>query len=92
MSETQPKVATSQIKVRSHVGSDGVLHLDIPTSISDQAVEVTVTVTPIVEPSEKTPEELGWSPGFFERTAGQWQGEFVREQPDPQERDWRAFD
>lgn len=23
----------------------------------------------------KTPEELGWSPGFFERTAGKWEGE-----------------
>ncbi|MEQ9357806.1 MAG: hypothetical protein RIG63_03525 [Coleofasciculus chthonoplastes F3-SA18-01] len=23
----------------------------------------------------KTPEKLGWSPGFFERTAGKWQGE-----------------
>jgi plasmid stability protein len=24
---------------------------------------------------KKTPEELGWSPGFFERTAGAWEGE-----------------
>ncbi|MEK8016922.1 MAG: hypothetical protein VSS75_008645 [Candidatus Parabeggiatoa sp.] len=23
----------------------------------------------------KTPEELGWPPGFFERTAGAWEGE-----------------
>lgn len=93
MSETiQSEVATSEIKVRSHVGADGILHLVIPTSMSNQAVEVTITVTPVVEPPERTPEELGWSPGFFERTAGQWQGDFVREQPEPQERDWNAFD
>jgi plasmid stability protein len=24
---------------------------------------------------KKTPEELGWNPGFFERTAGAWEGE-----------------
>ncbi len=28
-----------------------------------------------VQPSPKSLEELGWSPGFFERTAGAWQGE-----------------
>ena len=35
-------------------------------SILEAAVQNAVT---------KTPEELGWSPGFFERTAGKWQGE-----------------
>ncbi len=30
--------------------------------------------------AKKSPEELGWPPGFFERTAGAWQGEpLVRE-------------
>lgn len=28
-----------------------------------------------VQPVKKTPEDLGWSPGFFEKTAGAWQGE-----------------
>lgn len=35
-------------------------------SILEAAVQNAVT---------KTPEELGWSPGFFERTAGKWEGE-----------------
>lgn len=40
--------------------------------------------TPIV-----TSENLGWSPGFFEKTSGSWVGEpLVREpQPETQERD-----
>jgi hypothetical protein len=81
-----------KIFVRSHVGADGVLHLDIPTTMKDEDVEVTVTLKPIAESSQKTPEELGWTPGFFEETAGQWQGDLVREpQGEPQERDWDAF-
>ncbi|MBW4540142.1 MAG: hypothetical protein KME43_13495 [Myxacorys chilensis ATA2-1-KO14] len=86
----QSEAATSEIKVRSRVGSDGVLHLDIPTSMKDQSVEVTVMVTPVVEPSQKTPEEFGWSPGFFEKTFGKWEGEPLErgEQGDYEQRDW----
>jgi hypothetical protein len=29
----------------------------------------------ILNPPPKSPEDLGWTPGFFERTAGSWQGE-----------------
>jgi hypothetical protein len=28
-----------------------------------------------VESEPKTPEKLDWPPGFFEETAGAWQGE-----------------
>ena len=86
------EIAASEIKVRSHVGSVCVFHLDLPTSIKIEEGDVTVTIKTVVKHPQKTPEELGWSPGFFERTAGQWQGDFDREQPEPQERDWSAFD
>ena len=38
----------------------------------------------------KTPEELGWSPGFFERTAGCFEGEPLVRYPQgkPEERNW----
>lgn len=38
----------------------------------------------------KTPEELGWSPGFFERTAGCFEGEPLVRYPqgEPEERNW----
>ncbi|MCC5604827.1 hypothetical protein [Nostoc favosum] len=62
------------IKLRSHVGSDGILHLEIPLGITDKEIEVTVTYQQL-EPSAppKTPEELGWPAGFFEQTYGSCQ-------------------
>ncbi|MEH2232875.1 MAG: hypothetical protein V7K71_25140 [Nostoc sp.] len=38
------------IKLRSHVGSDGILHLEIPVGITDKEIEVTVTYQQL-EPS-----------------------------------------
>jgi hypothetical protein len=59
------------IKTRSLVGKDGILRLDIPIGVPDTEFEVMVIYQPI-ESSRgvKTPEELGWTPGFFEQTAG----------------------
>ena len=54
------------IKVRSHVGSDGILHLNIPIGVHDSDLEVTVTVQPV----DSTPQGKGWPPGFFEETFG----------------------
>lgn len=55
----------TSIKLKSHVGSDGVLTLQVPVGIKDADLEVMV----IVQPTPK-PEELGWPPGFFEKTFG----------------------
>ncbi|MEG4043764.1 hypothetical protein [Microcoleus sp. Pol17_C1] len=64
------------IKVRSRVGSDGMLHLQIPGGIKDTDLEVIVIFQPIAIATEgKTPEDLGWPPGFFERTFGCFQDE-----------------
>ena len=64
------------IKVRSRVGSDGMLHLQIPGGIKDTDLEVIVIFQPITPATEgKTPEDLGWPPGFFERTFGCFQDE-----------------
>jgi hypothetical protein len=35
------------ITLHSHVGADGILHLDIPVSVFHQKVEVMLTVKPI---------------------------------------------
>jgi hypothetical protein len=59
------------IKVRSRVGSDGMLHLQIPGGIKNTDLEVIVIFQPVAPATEpKTPEDLGWPPGFFERTFG----------------------
>ncbi len=67
--------AMQSITLRSHVGSDGILRLQVPVGITDTEVEVVVTIEPVRTPKPKTPEELGWSPGFFEKTFGSWEGE-----------------
>jgi len=59
------------IKLTRRVGADGILHLDIPLGITDREVEIMVIYQPIeISKQQKTPEELGWTPGFFEQTAG----------------------
>ncbi|MBW4429559.1 MAG: hypothetical protein KME50_35660 [Nostoc desertorum CM1-VF14] len=57
------------IKIRSHVGKDGILHLDIPVEMPDTEIEITVTIQKV------TPQERGWMPGFFEEVIGGWVGE-----------------
>ena len=42
------------IKLRSQVGEDGILHLDIPSEFKGLEVNITVTVEPI----EKQPKSL----------------------------------
>ena len=62
------------IKLKSHVGDDGILHLDVPKDIKNSELEVVVTFRNIISTSENR-EKLEWSPGFFEKTAGAWEGE-----------------
>jgi hypothetical protein len=40
------------IKLRSHIGSDGILHLDIPSDFKETEVNVTVIVEAVKEVSE----------------------------------------
>lgn len=59
------------IKVRSYVGSDGILQLQLPIDLKDTDLEVTVTIRPIAPKLDRNlGVELGWSEGFFAETAG----------------------
>lgn len=63
------------VTLRSHVGSDGILNLQVPSGVKDADVEVTVTVKALSLASQANqPEQRGWQPGFFE-LAGSWEGE-----------------
>lgn len=66
----------NSVKLRSHIGADGVLNLKVPVGVTNAEVEV-VVVFQLVErvQTPKTPEERGWPAGFFEQTAGGWAGE-----------------
>lgn len=63
----------NSLVIKSKVGSDGVLHLEVPLGPSEAGREVQVTVEPVRSPM--TQEE--WA-AFILATAGTWQGDFER--------------
>lgn len=77
------------VRVSARSDPDGVLRLTIPVGSPGGEFEVAVVVTPrpaVNGPARpKTPEELGWPPGFLERTFGSIDDDsFVRPpQPPP---------
>ena len=64
----------TRIVIKSKVGLDGVLHLDVPMTPADADREVQVTVEPVEGPP-MTQEE--WRAAVME-SAGKWQGDLVR--------------
>jgi hypothetical protein len=56
------------ISLRSHVGSDGVLHLAVPVGLQNTDLEVVLVINPSTAP-------VNWQPGFFEEVVGSWEGE-----------------
>lgn len=70
------------ITVRSHVGEDGILRLQIPVGVKDTDLEVTITVkSQTMDELEATAQSNGWPPGFFRRTAGAWIGQPLERPP-----------
>lgn len=68
------------ILIRSRVGEDGVLQLDVPPELAGTEVEVTITPKPINAPGVGAAGDAGWSPEFFEDIVGKWVGDpLVRE-------------
>ena len=64
--------------LRSRIGADGVLHLEVPLGEPEAGLEVRVTIEPLTPAHPMTREE--WA-AFLARTAGAWQGEFERPAP-----------
>jgi hypothetical protein len=56
---------------------DGIITLRIPVEQAQARYRLVIQIEPETPLPPKTPEELGWPPGFIEQTAGAWQGEFV---------------
>lgn len=76
-----------QIKLRSHVGNDGILHLALPSEFQGFDVDITLTVTiPKVKENEDLEEDLSqleWHE-FIEKTAGSINDESFFRHPQPQ--------
>lgn len=55
------------MKVRAHIGEDGILKLQVPTGLSAREVEVVL----VLHTTERPPVDAnGWPLGFFDRTYG----------------------
>jgi len=63
--------------VKSKVGADGVLHLDVPLGTADANRDVQITIEPVAGRAFIAMTEQEWHE-FIDRTAGTWQGEFER--------------
>lgn len=51
------------IKLRVHIGSDGILKLEMSTNFKDVDTDVVVVLQPM---SQKLTNELGWHVDYFE--------------------------
>jgi hypothetical protein len=59
------------ITLNSHVGQDGILHLDIPVDVSNTDFNITVILKPINDSEQQNqPKGKGWPANFFEETSG----------------------
>lgn len=92
------------LTLKSHVGADGILRLDIPIGLHNQMLDIVLVVQPATEvlaeesvsdfsiSSENNPttESTKVLDSFLARTAGAWEGTpLMREQPgDYEERCW----
>jgi hypothetical protein len=83
------------LHVRAHVDAHGTLTLTMPPEMAGQDVELVVVFERVTSTrtAASPTEATGWPPGFFEQTAGAWQGEPLTREPQDtyQERDslWR---
>lgn len=70
------------IKLKSRVGDDGILRIQVPDNFKNQNLEILIVFQPIATPeaqaetsAENTPESRGWSSGFLKGVIGSWEGE-----------------
>jgi hypothetical protein len=61
--------------VKSRVGADGILQINIPIGVADANREVQVTIEPAETSAVRSRQDYL---DFLRATAGAWQGEFTR--------------
>lgn len=70
------------ILIRSRVGEDGMLHLDVPSGLAGTEVEVMVILQPVAASLAGRAGDAAWSPSFFENVVGGWEGDPLRREPE----------
>ena len=69
------------VELQQKSGADGMLRLEIPVETVATEFEVVIILQPKTLDAKLLGLENGWPEGFFEETAGAWQGEpFEREE------------
>lgn len=77
----------TQLRVRSYVDQDGQVHIQMPSELVGQEIELLIAFE--TTPQEQTAEALGYPADFFETMVGAWVGEWERADPGEAEvRDW----
>lgn len=67
---------TQSLTLRSHVGADGQLHLNVPTNLTETDLEVIILLKPLPPPAPVKPPQT-----FSERWRGKFKGLYqVQEQ------------
>jgi hypothetical protein len=69
------------IQPRAHVGPDGTLSLEVPTTFREPDIEVLVMLSAVQSPAEPSDRESACPPGFFEKTFGSFQDEPLERLP-----------
>ena len=67
----------SRMVIKSKVGTDGVLHLDLPLGVAKANSDVQITIEAVAASAPIAMTESEWHE-FIERMGGSWQGEFER--------------
>ncbi|MBX9253258.1 hypothetical protein H1Q63_04650 [Desmonostoc muscorum CCALA 125] len=67
------------IKIRTFIGDDGILQVQLPPQIVNQELDVVIVFQPVIKESSQsliqTPQELVYSHRFVEEVIGSWEGE-----------------
>ncbi len=71
----------NSIQLKTRVGTDGVLKLEIPVEVTETDLDVLVVFQPLARRPNADPDKLGWPAGLFETIAGGWQGEPLARPP-----------
>lgn len=86
------------LTLKSHVGADGILHLDVPIGLQNQSLEIVLVVQTVqgIEPeaaeviSNEQADSAETLDQFFAKTAGAWEGPAMVREPQGgyEERRW----
>jgi len=70
------------MQLKSNVGHDGILRLQLPVDMPNQEIEMVIVIQAVSKKKESryTPVKNGWPENFFQDVVGSWSGDLDRQQ------------